>query len=120
METFGYSPGRRTPTHVGLESVVAATVEPTTVAWPAAAGTSPAAAGTSPSAAADTSSSAAPAAPPLSPLPIEFEQLVKGLPPHLADAYTINPHMLTSSANEEMADMIVEGIVSQPDAATPT
>ena len=38
------------------------------------------------------------AAPP-SPLPIEFEQLVKGLPPHLADAYTINPQMLTS-ANE--------------------
>ena len=96
--------------HLDLQSVVAATVEPTNVAPPAAAGTSPAAAGTSSSAAADASS-----ATPAASLPLEFENLVLGLPPSLAAAYTINPHMITG-ADEQLADMIVDGIVSQPDA----
>ena len=68
--------------HLGLQSVVAATVEPTNVAPPAAAGTSS-------SAAAD-----APWAAPASSLPLEFEHLVLGLPPNLAPAYTINPQMI--------------------------
>ena len=37
-----------------------------------------------------------------------------GLPPSLAAAYTIKPQMITG-ANEQLANMIVEGIVSQPD-----
>ena len=38
-----------------------------------------------------------------------------GLPPSLAAAYTINPQMITGT-DEQLADMIVESIISQPDA----
>ena len=36
-------------------------------------------------------------------------------PPRLTSAFAINPQML-AGANERLADMIVEGIKSQPDA----
>ena len=90
--------------HLGLQSIVAATVEPTNVAPPAAAGTSSSAAADAPSAA------------PAASLPLEFEHLVLRLLPHLAPAYIINPQMITG-VDEQLADiMIVEGMISQPDA----
>jgi hypothetical protein len=52
---------------------------------------------------------------PAASLPLEFEHLVLGLPPNLAPAYTMNPQMI-AGVDEQLADMIVEGMVSQPDA----